>query len=127
MLVDLIFDNFIGAKVPTRNATLLRFIMFYKLNPVAYRNFMFYSEKNLNFIDACQLILSLLRTLYIIVKKKQKLKLKNKKENETNVDDSDSKKKNNNFYNIMIKTNSFIFQTVKVIFHLAVYLSLNMI
>lgn len=93
MLVDLIFDNFIGEKVPTRNATLMRFIMFYKLNPVAFRNLLFYSEKHLNFIDACQLILSLLRTVYIIVKKKQKLKLQNKKDNETTNVDSDSKTK----------------------------------
>ncbi|VVC32382.1 Hypothetical protein CINCED_3A006773 [Cinara cedri] len=90
LLVDLIFDNFIGPKVPNRHATLIRLIMFYKMNPVALRNLLFYSESHLKFNDGCDLMLSLLKTVYNLVKKKQQLKLQNKTDNETNNDSDGS-------------------------------------
>lgn len=68
-MVDLIFDNFIGDKVPDRHATLRRFQMFYKINVTAFRKLMLYSTKTLNFNDAYKLILSLLKTLYNTLKR----------------------------------------------------------
>jgi len=56
--------------------------MFYKINPTACRKLMIYSEKVLNFSSACQLILSLLKTVYCgIVKKEERLKNKDKENN----------------------------------------------
>lgn len=79
LLVDLIFDNFIGGNVPDRHATLMRLNMFYKINPTACRKLMIYSEKNLDFDSACKLILSLLKTVYNgLVKKETRLKDKDK-------------------------------------------------
>lgn len=73
--MDLIFDNFIGDQIPDRNSTLVRFKMFYKINPTAFRKLMFYSKKNLDFNSAYKLILSLLRTVYSgIIKKEERLK-----------------------------------------------------
>ncbi|XP_050420549.1 condensin-2 complex subunit G2-like [Adelges cooleyi] len=71
LLVDLIFDNFIGDKVPDRNATLTRITTFYKINPNACRKLMIYSKKKLEFSSACKLILSLLKTVYVALKKKE--------------------------------------------------------
>ncbi|XP_050543998.1 condensin-2 complex subunit G2-like [Daktulosphaira vitifoliae] len=81
LLVDLIFDNFFGEKVPDRNATLTRLNMFYKINPSACRKLLIYSKRKLDFDSACKLILSLLKTIYVALKKKEELKKKNDKEN----------------------------------------------
>ncbi|XP_025409710.1 condensin-2 complex subunit G2-like isoform X2 [Sipha flava] len=64
LLADLVFDNFIGDKVTDKSATLMRIIVFYKMNPTAMRKLMLHSEKHLDFDRACQLILSLLKTVY---------------------------------------------------------------
>lgn len=45
--------------------------MFYKINPNAFRKLMMYSEKNLDFNSACNLILSLLKTVYNGLKRKE--------------------------------------------------------
>uniref|UniRef100_A0A2H8TZZ4 Condensin-2 complex subunit G2 n=1 Tax=Melanaphis sacchari TaxID=742174 RepID=A0A2H8TZZ4_9HEMI len=76
LLVDLIFDNFIGSKVADRHTTLTRFYTFYKINPNAFRKLIIYSEKHLDFHNACKLILSLLKTIYNALKKKEE-RLKN--------------------------------------------------
>lgn len=59
----------------------MRFNMFYKINPTAFRKLMMYSEKNLDFNSACNLILSLLRTVYNGLKKKEERLKGNDKEN----------------------------------------------
>lgn len=71
LITDLIFDNFIGEKVPDRSSTLLRFNMFYNINPTALRKLIIYSEKHLDFEEAYQYITALLKTLYTGVKKKE--------------------------------------------------------
>lgn len=71
LLVDLIVDNFFGSKVPDKHTTLRRFYTFYKINPSAFRKLIIYSEKHLDFISACKLILSLLKTVYSALKKKE--------------------------------------------------------
>lgn len=55
--------------------------MFYKINPTAFRKLIMYSEKNLNFNEACNLILSLLKTLYNGLKRKEERLKGNDKEN----------------------------------------------
>lgn len=71
LLVDLIFDSFIGDKILNRHITIRRFYTFYNMNPNAFRKLIIYSEKNLHFNDACNLILSLLKTAYVALKKKE--------------------------------------------------------
>lgn len=90
-MVELIFDNFIGKNVTDKNVTLDRLNTFYKLSPIACRNLMFYSEKVLDFNSACELILTLLTTLYVAIAKKLK-RLKDKKDKE-NVQNDNPKKK----------------------------------
>lgn len=60
-----------GDKAPNRHITLMRFNMFYKINPIALRKLMLYSEKVLDFNNACKLIMSLLKTIYSTIKKKE--------------------------------------------------------
>lgn len=56
--------------------------MFYKINPIAFRKLIFYSEKNLKFNDAYRLILSLLRTLnFTLTNAKERLNNTNKENN----------------------------------------------
>ncbi|XP_050529448.1 uncharacterized protein LOC126899015 isoform X2 [Daktulosphaira vitifoliae] len=81
LFIDLIFDNFIGDRVPDRNATLMRLIMFYKLNPTACRKLMIFSKSKLDFSNATSLILSLLKTIYMIFKKKEGKIIDTTKEN----------------------------------------------
>lgn len=80
-MVDLIFDNFIGDKVPDKHSTLMRFNMFYKINSTAFRKLIMYSEKNLDFNSACNLILSLLKTIYNGLKRKEERLKGSDKEN----------------------------------------------
>lgn len=75
----------------------MRFNTFYKINPTSFRKLILYSEKNLDFDSAYELILSLLKAVYCRVKKKEE-SLKNKdKENNISAkrfkksEDSDSK------------------------------------
>ncbi|KAL4131307.1 hypothetical protein QTP88_008640 [Uroleucon formosanum] len=82
LLVDLIFDNFIGIKVPDKHTTLRRFYTFYKINPSAFRKLIIYSEKHLDFNSACKLILSLLKTVYSALKKKEERMKNIDKEND---------------------------------------------
>lgn len=55
--------------------------MFYNINPNACRKLMFYSEKHLDFNAACRLILSLLKTVYVAIKKKEEHLKNTDKEN----------------------------------------------
>lgn len=59
----------------------MRLNMFYKINPTAFRKLMMYSEKNLDFNNACNLILSLLKTIYNGLKRKEERLKGNDKEN----------------------------------------------
>lgn len=70
-----------GDKAPNRHITLMRFNMFYKINPVALRKLMMYSEKVLDFNKACTLIISLLKTVYSTIKKKEERSNDTDKEN----------------------------------------------
>lgn len=71
-----------GEKAPNRQITLMRFNMFYKINPMALRKLIMYSEKVLNFDSACNLILSLLKTVYSTIKKKEERLNETDKEND---------------------------------------------
>lgn len=70
-----------GEKAPNRHIILMRLNMFYKLNPVALRKLMMYSEKVLDFNKACDLIISLLKTIYSTIKKKEECLNDTDKEN----------------------------------------------
>lgn len=108
-MVELIFDNFIGDKVPDRNVTLTRFKLFYRLNPTACRKLMMYSEKVLDFNSACKLIFSFLKTIYsAIVKKEARLRGKDKENVQNDIPTKkrksvDNSGRTNNFINYLYK------------------------
>lgn len=79
--MELVFDNFIGDKIADKNATLQRLHTFYKMNPNACRKLILYSNKNLDLTSACKLSLSLLQTMYNVLKKEENLKNIDKENN----------------------------------------------